>query len=247
MRVNMNLRKLLVVLFLFFNYEELASALNTDHHIHLDFKDSHISLAADGTSLLSIIETISAETGIAIKIIGDLPVNPVTTNFTDLTIEKALQRLLYVKAQNYIIFLDTPKSISIILVDDNHSSGNILFRESHISKKISREEPSLDALNAIIESGNPADYLPLINSALKHHDASIRANAVRALGSIASEDVIDVIGSALRDRESEVRYAAIVELSQKSDVKALNYLGSAMNDHDPNIRELARNFIQTTH
>ena len=243
----MHIRILLVVLFVLFTYDDHASALSTDHHIHLDFKDSHISLAADGTSLLSIIETISAETGIAIKIIGDLPVNPVTTNFTDLTIEKALQRLLYVKAQNYIIFLDTPKSISIILVDDNHSSGNILFRESHISKKISREEPSLDALNAIIESGNPADYLPLIRSALKHNDASIRANAVRALGSIASEDIIDIIGSALRDRESEVRYAAIVELSQKSDVKALNYLGSAMNDHDPNIRELARNFIQTTH
>lgn len=231
----------LLVIFspLLFNYEEHAFALNTDHNIHLDFKDSHISLAAKDTSLLSIIETISAETGIAIKMIGDLPVNPVTINFTDLTIEEALHRLLYIYAENYIIYLDAPKSISLILVDDRYNSGNISLQESYVSKKISGEELSVDALNAIIELGNPADYLPLIMSALKQNDAAIRVNAVKALGAIASQDVIDVIGRELMDGDPEVRYAAIVELSQKNDIKALNYLGAAMNDSDPNIRKHA--------
>jgi hypothetical protein len=218
-------------------YEEHAIALNADHTIHLACKDSHISLAADGTSLLSIIETISAETGIAIKITGDLPVNPVTTNFTDLTIEEALQRLLYVNAQNYIMFLDTPKSISLILVAGENNSGKIF------GKKISGRGGASEPYANSIEKGDAAlsgtegtddtgyevenEYyaeLPTIMEALKANDPQAR---VKALSFLHENVIVDektahsIFEAALADGDASVRGYAVQVLATREEPDAM--------------------------
>ena len=102
------------------------------------------------------------------------------------------------------------------------------------SKDPSQRAEAIGNLGAIGFKDDP-NVDETFRTAMSDKDATVRAQAIRAIMQRGGEQVADQIGIALKDRDVNVRLTAVSDIQDDETL-----LQQALNDSEPSIRNLAR-------
>lgn len=235
---------------------EPAGSCTCRSELEIEIVEHRVSLRANGLALRRVLEEIASRTGIELELEDPLD-RPSNVSFEDLFLPEALDRLL--EGRSYLlrhvddasgrqgvswlwVMAQGAKEAAVDPADavarpDPDESGLERLRQAladHDPKTRLRAVTGLEQL-----TGSEAAMKVLATTARIDDNASVREEAVHALGELGDVAARIELEQALLDPESRVREAALHSLVDLGGEDSARALASALNDEDPALREQA--------
>ena len=213
-----------------------AQAAGTTGELHLQVTDGQVSIKATDVALDRLLRELADRSGLTVVAEGPL-LEPMTVRFERLSLNDAIHWIL--RDRNYTVGYAQPTT------DGGPSRPEIVF----VLAKASVEawvEPSTtsDERGALIDALTQTSLRidrdeGIIAHAMAMDDATVRLEAVDALGEVAGDGAIEMLAHALSDQERAVREAAVQSLGNIGGDAAATALAQALADPQPQVREEA--------
>ncbi len=172
-------------------------------------------MKASGIPLRKVLIEIAEQKNINIQFYASVE-DSLITNFSGLSMEKGLEKLLY--NYNYTLIKGEEHEIRKVIILSNGVESQHENTETMI---VSTEEPPFEPLSE------------------GRHDEDIMIGKADAQGSIGSENALEQLRDALQDENTKVRLSAVGALGVIGGNRAIQALEEALADEDEVVKVLA--------
>ncbi len=231
----------------------------------VQINDERLSVRVSNLPLDEVFSQISEQTGIQVFFYGT-KYEPVSAEFSDLPLEKGLQRLL--GDVNHVVIYGPEnaetESFQVIQILIYSEKGRKISRTPRrlipYHKEPEESAPSLASLSKAVKDNDPdvraeaveglwdfeSDYaMTLLRKVLQEDEnPDIRAAAAEVLGDQGNERAIGALVIAIRDRDASVRESAVEALGQIGGEQAIAMIRKALKDGDEDVRGAAEDMLE---